>query len=89
MAIAVLLTLDLKSADSRQRDAFNEEMRKNNWKKLGTTTTWTASFQAGVAASGAIDTARHEVSLAAGVARIYSYDFAAHAGEGPVTVFSV
>lgn len=88
MALKALLTVDLKSADPKQRGVFDDEMEKLKWTKLkSATTSWKASFKDDVSRSGAIATAEGDVAKAASRSQIKSYSGAIQLAAEPVEEF--
>lgn len=82
MSVYVMLTVDLnRNVPDEKRKKFNAYLKKEKWEKLKLTTTWYASFVAGVSETDAIDTTKSDVKNAALNAGISHYEAAAEAGK--------
>lgn len=75
MALHMMLTVDLKNANSNARAVFDAKMAEKKWSKSPTvTTTWTATFSPNATPQGAITTTKTDVADAARQAGIMVYE---------------
>lgn len=78
----VMLTVDLKNADSGKRVEFDRVMEEKQWVKLKkVTTTYQGLFKDSVTIDGIKETTRVDLDAAVRSAEIMSYDYAASISE--------
>lgn len=76
MGFNVLLTVDLNSVNTNQRQRFYDEMESRQFSKISLTTTWKAHFKEDVAYDEAVSTCRNDLKNCAILANISNYEFA-------------
>jgi hypothetical protein len=74
MTLRMMISLDLKNADTTARATFDKEMAARNWtKSTRVSTTWSAHFAANTTVADANSLAKSTVTSAATTAGITKY----------------
>ncbi|OTG94216.1 hypothetical protein [Acinetobacter sp. ANC 3832] len=76
MSFNVLLTVDLNSVNTKQRQRFYQEMEERKFLKISLTTTWKAQFNEDVSYENAVLICKNDLKNCARLANVVDYEFA-------------
>lgn len=84
-----VLSLDLDSVSTTQRDNFYKSLKNDKWVKINNlTTTWYVSFKDGATEKGIINTAKSDVKNAASYANVQNYNAMVTVSKNKPTEFN-